>query len=80
MKVGGRLRKMKLRNLFRPFYVAGRFQNWLYEKRHPDHPWLSPGAIAWLEQNLRPHMRGFEWGSGRSTLWLARRLTSLTSI
>lgn len=71
---------MKLRNLLRPFYVAGRIQNWLYERRHPDHPWLAPKAITWLEQNLRPDMRGFEWGSGRSTLWLARRLASLTSI
>lgn len=38
---------MKLRNLLRPFYVAGRIQNWLYEKRHPDHPWLAPGAFDW---------------------------------
>lgn len=71
---------MKFSNLFRPFYVAGRIQNWLYERRHPDHPWLAPQAITWLEQNLRADMRGFEWGSGRSTLWLARRLASLTSI
>jgi len=71
---------MKLRNLFRPLYVAGRIQNWLYEKRHPDHPWLAPSAIAWLGQHLRPGMRGFEWGSGRSTLWFAKRLQHLTSI
>ncbi len=71
---------MRLRNLFRPFYIAGRIQNWLYEKRHPDHPWLAPDAIAWLEKNLRTDMRGFEWGSGRSTLWFAKRLQSLTSI
>ncbi len=71
---------MKFRNLIRPLYLLGRLQNWRYEKRYPDHPWLAPGAIAWLEQNLRPDMHGFEWGSGRSTLWLARRLASLTSI
>lgn len=71
---------MRLRNLLRPFYLAGRLQNWLYEKRHPDHPWLAPDAIAWLEKNLRPDMRGWEWGSGRSTLWFARRLQHLTSI
>ena len=71
---------MRLRNLFRPLYVVGRIQNWLYEKRHPDHPWLAPDAIRWLEQNLRPQMRGFEWGSGRSTLWFGRRLESLVSI
>lgn len=71
---------MKLRNLFRPFYVIGRIQNWLYEKRHPDHPWLAPDAIAWLDAHLRPDMRGFEWGSGRSTLWFAKRLQHLISI
>jgi hypothetical protein len=71
---------MRLRNLFRPLYLAGRIQNWLYEKRHPDHPWLAPDAIVWLEQHLCPDMRGFEWGSGRSTLWFAKRLASLTSI
>ena len=71
---------MRLRNLFRPLYIAGRIQNWLYEKRHPDHPWLAPDAIVWLEQHLCPDMRGFEWGSGRSTLWFAKRLASLTSI
>jgi hypothetical protein len=71
---------MRLRNLFRPLYIAGRIQNWLYEKRHPDHPWLAPDAIVWLEQHLCPDMRGFEWGSGRSTLWFAKRLAALTSI
>ena len=71
---------MRLRNLFRPLYVAGRIQNWLYQKRHPDHPWLAPHAVVWLEANLRPDMRGFEWGSGRSTLWFGKRLKSLTSI
>lgn len=71
---------MRLRNLLRPLYLVGRLQNWLYEKRHPEHPWLAPGAIAWLEENLRPDMHGWEWGSGRSTLWFARRLAHLTSI
>lgn len=71
---------MRLRNLFRPLYLVGRLQNWIYEKRHPDHPWLAPDAIAWLEQNLHPDMRGWESGSGRSTLWFAKRLAHLTSI
>ena len=71
---------MRLRNLFRPFYMAGRLQNWIYEWRHPDHPWLAPAAIIWLEHNLRSDMRGWEWGSGRSTLWFAKRLQSITSI
>jgi SAM-dependent methyltransferase len=71
---------MRLRNLFRPLYLAGRIKNWLYENQHPDHPWLAPGAIEWLETHLQPEMRGWEWGSGRSTLWFAKRIASLTSI
>lgn len=31
---------MHLRNLLRPFYLAGRLQNWLYEKRLP----ITPGS------------------------------------
>lgn len=71
---------MLLRNLFRPLYLAGRLRNWLYERHHPDHPWLAPGAISWLVGALRPEMIAFEWGSGRSTLWFARRVKRLTSI
>jgi predicted O-methyltransferase YrrM len=69
-----------LKNLLRPRYLAGRLANWVYEKRHPDHPWLAPGAIQWLDQHLHKDMLGFEWGSGRSTCWLAARLKHLTSI
>jgi dTDP-D-glucose 4,6-dehydratase len=28
---------MRLRNLFRPLYIAGRIQNWMYEKRYSAH-------------------------------------------
>jgi hypothetical protein len=41
---------MRLRNLLRPLYLAGRLQNWIHERRHPDHPWLAPATIVWLEQ------------------------------
>lgn len=73
---------MRIRNLFRPFYIIGRAKNWIYERQNPDHPWFSPDAIRWLDQELHPEaaLKGFEWGSGRSTLWLARRLAALTSI
>ncbi len=71
---------MRLRNLFRPVYILGRIHYWLYQKRHPDHPWLTPQAIGWLETNLKPGGSGFEWGSGRSTLWFGKRLNALISI
>jgi predicted O-methyltransferase YrrM len=52
----------------------------LYEKRHPEKPWLTPAANALLPTLLRPTDRGLEWGSGRSTLWLSQRLAHLTSV
>jgi predicted O-methyltransferase YrrM len=51
-----------------------------YERRHPDAPWLTSEAVAFLERWLEPDRVGFEWGSGRSTVWFARRVRQLTSI
>ncbi len=54
------------------------YYSWL--RLHPDYPWLAYGAIAWLKENLQPHMIGFEWGSGRSTVFIAQRVAKLYSI
>lgn len=43
-------------------------------------PWIPFRAVRWLEQRLRPDMRAFEWGSGGSTLFLAKRLSELVSV
>jgi hypothetical protein len=51
-----------------------------FERENPDAPWLVPAAIAFLEQEMRPEFVGFEWGSGRSTLWFARRIRYITSV
>lgn len=71
---------MRLQNLLNPVYIAGRIRHAIYERQHPDHPWISPGSIQWLDTHLRKDMQGFEWGSGRSTAWFARRLAGITSI
>jgi len=47
---------------------------------HPDHPWLTPQANLILSTLLKPTDVGFEWGSGRSTLWFAQRVKHLTSV
>jgi len=52
----------------------------LIEKRHPDWPWLTAASIQILSSWLRPTDIGFEWGSGRSTLWFARRIRKLISV
>ena len=43
-------------------------------------PWWNRRAISYLSRHLRPGDRAFEWGSGGSTVWLARRGVSVTSI
>ncbi len=46
----------------------------------PAYPWLNAGAVRWLARNLRPDMVGFEWGCGRSTLFLASRVARLVTV
>ena len=42
-------------------------------------PWYSYSMIAFLSDKVRPDMRVFEYGSGYSTLWWARRVAHVTS-
>jgi predicted O-methyltransferase YrrM len=52
----------------------------VYERGHAGDPWLTPAAIRLLEPLLRPADQGVEFGSGRSTVWFAERVRSLTSV
>ena len=63
-----------------PVYIFNKVMVTVYEKRHPDHPWLTEQANSILSTLLKPLDLGLEWGSGRSTLWLAQRIKHLTSI
>ena len=63
-----------------PRYLFDRARLGLWEKRHPDLPWLTPEAIKLLSGMLRPTDRALEWGSGRSTRWIADRVAALTSV
>ncbi len=47
-----------------------------------DVPWWTFAASTQVGEFLaqRPHVRVFEWGSGSSTVWLAKRSESVTSI
>lgn len=75
---------MKLTSL--TFYLAQpsrifhqlRFKLWL--KRNPDVPWISPKAVNFLDHNLNKNMEALEWGSGRSTVWYAKRVKKIVSI
>src|SRR5215204_3719517 len=63
-----------------PQYIRDRLRWHLYFRRHPDVPWLSEEANDMLETLLKPTDIGIEWGSGRSTCWLARHVKHLTSV
>lgn len=62
----------------RCLYALLRRKTW--RKTHPDVPWLTRQAIEILDDRLNPTDVGLEWGSGRSTLWFAQRISHLTSI
>ena len=70
----------RLRKALSPTYLRDKLALLFYEKRHPDHPWLTRASISLLEAHLRPDHQGFEWGSGVGSLWLAERSGSLISV
>lgn len=63
-----------------PRYIGDRLRVLAYERRHPEAPWLTGTMVSILESWLRPSDVGFEWGSGRSTIWLAKRIKHLVSV
>ena len=63
-----------------PRYAWARARQFRYQRGNPDAPWLTPEAIRLLGPMLLPSDRGLEFGSGRSTIWFARRVARLTSV
>lgn len=63
-----------------PLYVRDRLALRAYERRNPDAPWLTAAMIELLTSWLKPSDVGLEWGAGRSTIWLGRRVARLVSI
>jgi hypothetical protein len=45
----------------------------------PDHPWLTPAAMAFLDSILTPGSTVLETGAGGSTFWISRRAKYLVS-
>jgi hypothetical protein len=70
---------MNLRS-FRPAYFFKRLAQMRFEQSHPEAPWLAESAVLLLDSYLKPTDVGFEWGSGRSTVWLAQRVAHLQSV
>jgi predicted O-methyltransferase YrrM len=63
-----------------PSYIVARLRLRRFMRTHPDLPWLTRDAIDHLSTMLHADDRGLEWGSGRSTLWFAKRVQHLISV
>lgn len=46
----------------------------------PERPWIVPAAVGWLRRRARRDWTVLELGSGRSTVWLARRCGHVLSL
>ena len=51
-----------------------------FERDNPDLPWFVPDSIIYLEALLNPRFAGFEWGSGRSSVWFSRRVAHIICV
>ena len=67
------LRYRVLRPLLKGYYK-------LFNLFHPQSPWTTPASIVFFDKVLTKNMTGLEYGSGRSTIFFARRLGQLVSI
>lgn len=70
---------MKREKLYPPYLWRYLVQQ-SFQRQHPDAPVIVANAVMILDNWLRPTDRGLEWGSGRSTTWLAARVTHLISV
>ncbi|HBG27238.1 MAG: hypothetical protein A2Y10_12480 [Planctomycetes bacterium GWF2_41_51] len=65
---------------FAPRYMWRRLKQLYFQKSNPELPWLAENTIMILSEWLKAGDSGFEYGSGRSTLWLANRIEHLVSV
>lgn len=63
-----------------PHYIYNRVKLFINERIHPDWPWLVREAVLYLDNLLTKESVGLEFGSGRSTIWFAKRIKKLISI
>ncbi|MBT3583842.1 MAG: hypothetical protein HN509_02965 [Halobacteriovoraceae bacterium] len=66
--------------LKRPSLILPQIKYKIFIAMNPDVPWITPPAIKFLDSILTKDFNILEYGSGRSTSWLARRCQKLVSI
>ena len=63
-----------------PRYLYNRLRLAWFERRNPDVPWLTAESVVLLGKLLRTQDSVLEFGSGRSTIWFARRCGIIVSV
>jgi predicted O-methyltransferase YrrM len=63
-----------------PRYILARLKEIVYQHRNSHMPWLADGANEFLQTYIRPSDVVLEFGSGRSTIWLASCVSQLVSV
>jgi len=61
-------------------YCKNRLVELIYRFLFYKEPWLTPSANKKLNSLIKKNFIGFEFGSGRSTLWFAKRCASISSV
>lgn len=68
------------REKFHPPYLWRYMVQQAFQRQHPEAPVIVANAVIILHNWLRSTDRGLEWGSGRSTTWLATRVAHLVAV
>jgi predicted O-methyltransferase YrrM len=63
-----------------PRYIADRSIQIARQRKFAKSPWLTPDAIRFLDDWLKPSDVAVEFGAGRSTKWFAERVGRLVSV
>ena len=71
---------IRIYNSFATFISPSYRKQQKFEREHPEVPWLVPESIPVIEDLLEENYTGFEWGSGRSTIWFSKRVSHITSV
>jgi predicted O-methyltransferase YrrM len=61
-------------------YIFNKLGSVVVQKSHPDWPWWPKDAVLLFNQLIKESDRVLEFGSGRSTFWVAKKCTYITSI
>jgi predicted O-methyltransferase YrrM len=72
--------KARIWRMFSPTWVVKRVVATAQALRNPDAPWMVASALAHVERWLRREHLVFEWGTGLSTPWLAKRAGKVIAI